>query len=740
MCWLCLLLMAGIWLGDLTGAMPVREAPPSQSARVLSEQGQRVIYGRIHKYHYSENSTGICLEDVFYKSRFSGESLLPLDGTIVYMQEGSYDLPLGTWIRAEGELEEIPGPRNPGEFDSRLYYRARKIYYRMRGQRLSVYREETRRVRESLRQLRESLVDSLEKGAPKQAGILSAMAAGEKRLLNEEEKNLLAAGSISHILSISGMHVSLLGMLLFYILAGLGMGLIPASASSAGLMIFYGVMTGESVSAMRALGMFGLAMMAKAAGRSYDLLSALSLSVILILLDNPVCLYYSGFLLSCGCICGVGLVLPCLEKMFSLEKIKKKFLRNLAQSLVMGMAVQSAVLPLTAWFFYEIPLYGILVNLLVIPTLTVTLVSALLGAALGMWQVWLGRLALLPGCVLAEYYQELCKIVRQLPGAALTVGRPGMWQVVLYYAVLGTVLFLGSRMPRERLAVCFFFWCAGTGILCTNIRQRLEITCLDVGQGDGGAICTPQGECYLVDGGSSSRRAVGKYCILPFLKSQGISCVNGAFVSHTDADHINGLVEILEMIRDGETSLKIQYLVMPRLEIRDESQKKLEILAGQAGAEVRYLGVGEKVKGEKICWQALSPLKGRQSMDINENSLVLLLENDGFRGLFTGDIGEEQEEKLEAGLPDCDFLKVAHHGSRYSTGEEFLAKVRPEIAVASASASNNYGHPHPDTLKCLRESGCHVFLTKDSGGVTLEAGEGTVEVRPYLKTDSAGSR
>ena len=102
--------------------------------------------------------------------------------------------------------------------------------------------------------------------------------------------------------------------------------------------------------------------------------------------------------------------------------------------------------------------------------------------------------------------------------------------------------------------------------------------------------------------------------------------------------------------------------------------------------------------------------------------------------MFTGDIGEQQEKKLEAVLPDCGFLKTAHHGSRYSTGERFLARVRPEIAFVSASGSNTYGHPHPDTLRRLEENGCRVFLTKDSGAVTLEVREQSAAVEAFVKS------
>ncbi len=437
MCWLCLLFMAGIWLGDLTGVMPVRSVSSPQPAT------QAVVYGQIYQYYNSENSTGICLKNVCLESQTNlhfnqtEKKTKPLGQTIVYMQEAfDSSLPLGTWVRIKGKLQAIEGPRNPGEFDSRLYYQTKKIAYRMSGQELLVCQRQTWRLRESLRQIREMLVRSLKRAAPKQAGMLCAMVAGEKSLLKQEEKTLLAIGSLSHIISISGMHLSLLGMLCFHLLQRLRLHILPASVCSVILMIFYGMLIGESVSAMRALGMFALALAAKAVGRSYDLLSALALSVILLLLDNPAYLYYSGFLLSCGCICAVGVVLPQMKAIFSLKKT--------GQALLMGFSLQAATLPLVAWFYCEIPLYGIWINLLVVPTLAVVLVSGILGAVVGIWQVSAAKILLFPGCILIQGYQFLCELVRKFPGAVWIVGQPKKWQVMLYYVLLAVGCLLGQ--------------------------------------------------------------------------------------------------------------------------------------------------------------------------------------------------------------------------------------------------------------------------------------------------------
>ncbi len=742
MCWLCLLLMAAIWLGDRTGVMPVRSPDIQLDGDFVGHKGQAVVFGRIYQYDYSENSMGICLRDVYLRSQVEDISKELLGRVLVYMQKDPGDaLPLGTWVRVEGKIDEIGAPRDPGEFDSRLYHQTKKIYYRMSGQKLTAYGGQVWHLREGSRKLRRRLADSLERAAPEQAGILSAMVIGDKSLLGQEEKDLLSVGSLSHIISISGMHLSLLGILCFHLFQRLRLGLRPAAVLAAALMIFYGILVGESVATMRALGMFGLAMAARAAGRSYDLFSALSLSVIILLLGEPVYLYYSGFLLSCGCICAVGGILPQIGQIFPLDGLDRKYLRKTGETLQMGVSIQMLTLPLILWFYYEIPLYGVLVNLLAVPTLGVVLVSGCLGAVAGLWLAPVARYLVMPACLLIRSYLSICGAVKSLPGALLIVGKPQMWQVILYYGLLAGGLWAGRRLKGAAhirwkglgAAVFLGCWALGVVLLCSRSHRSLEITCLDVGQGDAAVVYTPQKECFLVDGGSSSQKKVGQYKILPFLKSKGISRVDTVFVSHTDADHVNGIEEILTLIRSGRTPLKIDRLVFPRSREEDAGQERLAALAEQAGAAVEYMCAGERVTGADVQWEAISPLQeGQGSGDINENSLVLLLGAGEFQGLFTGDIGEEQEERLAGHLMDCDFLKVAHHGSRYSTGDKFLKEVCPEIAVASASATNTYGHPHPDTLGRLEKNGCRVFLTKDSGAVTLEVEDGMIRVDTYL--------
>jgi competence protein ComEC len=269
-------------------------------------------------------------------------------------------------------------------------------------------------------------------------------------------------------------------------------------------------------------------------------------------------------------------------------------------------------------------------------------------------------------------------------------------------------------------------------ILCLKIPRGFSITCLDVGQGDGIVVETSKNHHYLIDGGSSNVSQVGKYRILPYLKSQGISYLDYVWVSHTDQDHISGILEILGLQAKNQTSVTIGNLVLPGIEEKSQNYESLEKAGKEAGVKIYYLNAGARLKDKDLVWKVLSPRKGEGGEE-NQSSLVLELTEGNFRGLFTGDIDEETEEKLINDLEDVDFLKVAHHGSRYSSGEKFLDVTRPEISLISCSSTNTYGHPSPETLERLTKAKSRVWCTKDCGEVRVEIKKNGLKIKTYLQ-------
>ena len=188
------------------------------------------------------------------------------------------------------------------------------------------------------------------------------------------------------------------------------------------------------------------------------------------------------------------------------------------------------------------------------------------------------------------------------------------------------------------------------------------------------------------------------------------------------ADHISGAEELL---KDQFHGIPINNLCLSALP-EDETRLRLEKEARRFGTNLLYISRGTVFQEENAKIRCLSPAKNQKKEDENENSQVLLVDLNGLRFLFTGDLGEEGEQELLAsGLDlEADILKVGHHGSRYSTSEAFLQAIRPKLAVISCAKENRYGHPAPETVQRLERAGCRIFYTMKSGAITLYPADG----------------
>jgi competence protein ComEC len=306
-------------------------------------------------------------------------------------------------------------------------------------------------------------------------------------------------------------------------------------------------------------------------------------------------------------------------------------------------------------------------------------------------------------------------------------------------------------------------------ILGVQNKRGITVTFLDVGQGDCICLQADNGEVYLFDGGSSSRSQAGKYIILPYLKQQGITYIDAIFISHPDSDHYNGIMELLAMGR--ESGVTVGRVVLPGIEesAREQEFGKLLEGAGQvvenggvpmgevpAGGvpmakvpagdvpirefPISYVAAGNSWNSGNVRITCLHPAAGCRVADSNAYSQCFLVEYGGFSMLLTGDVEGEGEnmllrELIDRQVKDITLLKVAHHGSRYSTSEELLDVLRPKLAVISCGKNNRYGHPHEDLLERFTDYGTIIYATPQTGAIWVEiSGEqGSISMFTYLK-------
>ncbi|MFV0527806.1 MAG: DNA internalization-related competence protein ComEC/Rec2 [Lachnospiraceae bacterium] len=733
---LCLLFMAAIWLADALELPMIREAPASDTLHAYMQTHKTLqVSGTVYKHTVTSDTTSFYLRN---SSLLLPSGSYPIQNIRVFFKE-KHTAPVVAVLLLTGRLSPVAEARNPGGFDSALYYRTQHIGYLMNGQDMTIQHNRTEYVREQLSVLQGRMKEILLRLAPQEGPLLAAMLLGDKSDVPAEDLVQYQMAGISHVIAISGMHLSILGMGLFRLLQRVGAYQWLAGSCSILMLLGYAVLTGESVSAMRALIMFSLAMTAKIAGRSYDLLSAAALAAILLLIESPAYLFYSGFLLTFAAVAAIGLVYMPLHARL---KSKKKIGKMLLDTVILGSVLHFVMWPVLLYFFYETSVYGIPVNVLLQPTFGIVLVSALAGTALGAVSLVMGTAAIFPARVLIQVYQESTAFVQSMPYCTIISGRPDLWQIGVYYLLL---LAMGCYIKRSlavqkslrirQYACCVLLLMTAVVFLLFPKQVPFSITNLDVGQGDAAVLQTPQKKTYLIDGGSSNLQDVGRYQLLPFLKSQGVRNVACIFVSHADADHVSGILEVLQAQAAHRTTLRVEAVALPAWEEKPELYGQIEELAAQAGCRLLYLSRGMVYDDGEVRIQVLAPAVGAGKSG-NEGSAVLWVQYQGFDAVFTGDIGTEEETELLPLLEQAEYLKVAHHGSKNSTSEVFLERLHPQIAVISCSASNSYGHPHPDTLARLQQSGTKIYSTKDRGAITTEFEDEILKVTAFLPPDT----
>lgn len=737
-CCVCVLLMLFLCILDLAGVSIVRGNPlPQKVQQWIEVHPSAVICGEVQHCQDTEYSLSVYLKQVYLTDQ---SEKIPIRNIRVFLKENiKEDLKTGMIIQVKGELERISAPGNPGEFDQQQYYACQKIYYFMKNAVVQKKSRSYSRYGQALTELREKIAETLQKAAGDKAGIYQAMLLGEKSGLDEDVKMRYQMAGMIHILAISGLHISVLGMGLFSLLKKLSLGNVPAGLISLCVILQYGMLTGSSVSAMRAVSMFVLAVGARILGRSYDLLTALAVSAILLLLDTPAYLYSSSFLLSFGAVAGLGSMAPTLNRLIESENPWVK-------TLISSLAVQLMTLPVVLRIYGEVSILGIALNLIVLPTVSVVLVCGLCCSLVGVFSIFAAGLVLFPGNFLLVIYEKLCILAGEFPFCTWIGGAPEIWKCGVYYVVLAGgirgILILHGKWENDEMKIRqkgMLLSVVLISVLFLGFRQRnyLSVTCLDIGQGDAIVIQIPGGKNIMVDGGSSSKKNTAAGQLLPYLKNQGISVVDAILLSHTDIDHISGVQELMDLKEKHLTTLRIKYLLLPDWKTPEPVYDELEAKAKRCGISVLKLQQGQKLQFGDATMEILSPEPGAEGTDPNEEGLVMELCYGKFRGLFTGDIGEETEKKLLPRLDDVDFLKVGHHGSRYSSCQEFLDRIRPEAAVISCSESNTYGHPSPETIKRLEQNGIKTMYTMKSGAVTVSTDGGHMWLETFCDGKTA---
>ncbi len=670
---------------------------------------------------------------------------------LVSAQDGDY--PLDCDLRIVGSVEEFEPPRNEGQFNQQQYYKCRQVIAHVYAEEITVlrapkglraWREQLYVLRGRMRQVYEQSMDG------QQAGIMSAMAVGDRYLLDAQVRDLFQQAGISHILAISGLHISLIGAGCFRLLRRLRFTYVQAAAAAAVWMLLYGTLIGAGISSYRAIGMFFVYLLAQCFGKSYDSCSALALLAGVCLLQNPSVLYDVSFQLSFA---AVGAAVSAKE-LFPEQRGCGR-MERLMQTACMSLLIQLATLPILAWYYYELPLYALLFNILLLPSVGAALVFGLLGGCVGVLWLPAGSLLLVPSRIVLSFQLWVCELTAHLPSALCICGKPSepvLWVYVILL-FLGILLLewrqeryvrqcAGRRSFREKQALRYRSRMQAAGIVvgaalllhgwllfAPIAPDGTRIAYLDVGQGDAEVICTARGTVCFVDGGSTDVSKVGTYRILPYLKANRIRQVDYWVLSHLDEDHVSGFYDVLDSGFPVKTVVVSAW--MPQDAAKDRLCQRLE----EAGIPLFAADAGQTLRLDAAAvLRFLSPSEQTPFSDGNGASLVCMYEDETLRALFTGDISAEQEQWLLENhmLSDVDLYKAAHHGSKYANSAEFLAELSPRLCVISCAEKNSYGHPAAEAVANMQAAGGKLLYTMKSGQITVRVSHGQLVAEEYV--------
>ena len=645
----------------------------------------------------------------------------------------------GRICRFTGPVRAPDGRRNFGCFDYALYLKGRDIRCICE---VSRYRAEAGPVESvflhALTVSKGRFLDGISSYMDRESfSLLAGLMFGEKGYLEDDVYSSFQRNGIAHVLAVSGLHVGLVYALVQKLLGGRKNW--KTSLLSLAALLCYVCLSNFSISVMRAAFMIVLHLAAFHLKRRYDLVSAASLAVLVFLTANPYQLFDSGFQLSYMAAYSLGVALPPLQlKALELaDRYKKGWIDDAGKVILPCAAVQLGMTPLTLFHFLIFSPVSLALN-----PFAVALAGLLLPAGLALFFLQGLGIPLLTAAA-AGPADGFAKLLLALDEAGRTLGgsyrmpAPPVGMLCLYYGLFfylfseGRAVLLRRGRQKTAALLCLAMMLGsslapalfGIGELLPWQRPRRDLVFADVGQGDCIHVSCG-GFDALIDGGGSAFKNVGEDTLLPYLLKNGVSGLELAVVTHPDQDHAKGIRELSQV-------MPIRTIVFPYVYRND-----LSVTEGYRAERFAFAGRGDEIRLGGAVFRVLAPYKdGRMTAgeeEPNATCIAGILEIEGMKAFLAADLTDRTEQRLfadGADALDADILKVAHHGSAYSSREDFVRAVSPLCAVISCGRNNSYGHPAERVTAMLEEMDVKIYRTDLMGaiGVTMQK-DGSVQI------------
>lgn len=735
---ICYLLTIFTFGGTWHALMDPRDPPPE--AKILeSYQWEELTFtGRIYEHRTTSRGSSqlnVAVDTTFFSDSLSWARSYNLQALL--KPEVLHSSPLlrpGDRVTFSAMLYPLEGPRNPHEFNYRRYLATQNIY--LRGGITNIHQISSSGFSLDWIMLRETVLQAIDRNfSPSASPLAKALLVGYKNDLDPEEKREFSRAGLSHIMAVSGLHVGFL-LVPFWLLIPwfwtLRYGKLSALVLLILLLIFYAGLTGFSASVTRAALAGGFLVYARLYHQVRDSKNLMAVAALLILIYNPADLFTVSFQLSFSAVYIILLLMPVVNHWMS-GRIQNRWHRKLIDLVIISLIVQAGLFPFLTYYFGEYSFISPLTNLMVLPMLGIILPFALLLLPMGLWLPELTRWLNSPADWFLQYIGWMAEWASRQNGSWLSLQTDDL----LIFAIWGIGLFFLAALPHPKrrwklLVLLLALLCLHQGKLFLQNLQpaRLRVTVMDVGQGDATLMSTPGGSHYLVDTGRwEPGYNSGRHILLPHLKAEGIDKLDGIFLSHPHADHIGGILDIMN-------AMPVDTIYYPGGAYNSDLYRQFLRQAERHQIPLRVLSAGDQVRADPALRLFVYGPAGQPAITSNTNnrSLVLEIIYGSTQFLFPGDAEAVQEEELIfhfGPFLETDVLKAAHHGSNTSSTPSFLSQSTPEIVVVSVGQRNRFQHPHRSTLERIRASGGSVYTTSLQGAVIFESDGNTITSIPW---------
>ena len=640
----------------------------------------------------------------------------------------SQDIPsmkYGDSLYIEGEFKQPEEARNYKGYNYKQYLKTKKIIGTVELEKAKILKSSNgsfiHNIQKYIKDTRNGTLTDEE------GNLLLAILLGDKDKLSEDIQESFKTSNLSHMLAVSGAHVSYIILGLTYVLQNSIIGKKNGKIVCIFFLLVFMAITNFTPSVTRACIMAVLTLFSGIIYRKSDVYTNISVAALITLIFNPYSLLDLGFQLSYGGTIGIIIFIKRIQE----KKSNSKVINYIKQMALVSIYANIIIIPIMMYHFNTVSFTFIISNIMASSILGIIVITGFLFIIASITVKPLTRLIAIFIKPILSILIKISQICSKLPFSNILVVTPYMFNVISYYAII-LYCIKSKKNNKCKIIICLLIVLILINFIIYIFPQKLRIFFIDVGQGDSTLIITPDKKTVLIDGGGSDSFDVGEKVLLPYLLDRRILKIDYVLISHFDTDHCGGILTIMEKV-------KVKNIIISEQAEHSENYERSKKLMIHKKIRLIEVKKGDKIKiGRYSEFKILFPTSRLLSENpLNNNSIVAQFNYNNFKMLFTGDIeklAEQQILKAEKAEIRADILKVAHHGSKTSSIPEFIKAVKPKIALIGVGKNNTFGHPNQQTIKNLENIKCRIYRTDLQGEIIIKIDQkGRMNVKSKLK-------